>query len=123
VTESQFTGRLLIALRQALPGGEVIKHSDRYSTGIPDFSVSYGGRTEWFEVKLANNRRPYEPIQLARLQRLHGWYVIYNTSSRSADVIFAKHAGAGNDVSMAKDIDFPSLVNLILLITKGAQAK
>jgi hypothetical protein len=58
MTESQFQGKLLRALRShaALRNKAVIyKHNDRFSAGIPDFSISIGYRTLWLECKMYGN--------------------------------------------------------------------
>ena len=58
MTESQFQGRLLRALRAhpSLKDAVIFKHSDRFSSGVPDFSVTVGCRTTWWEVKVAPNK-------------------------------------------------------------------
>lgn len=53
--EGQFQLKLLRALRShaTLRDRAVIyKHADRFSAGIPDFSISIGYRTLWFECKM-----------------------------------------------------------------------
>lgn len=58
MTESQFQAKLLGRLRahSALRKRAVIyKYADRYSAGIPDFSISLGYRTLWFECKMYGN--------------------------------------------------------------------
>jgi hypothetical protein len=57
VTESQFTAKLLRALRShtALREAWIVKHNDRTTSGIPDFSISVGRITLWFEVKIWGN--------------------------------------------------------------------
>ena len=51
MTESSLTTDLLRELRARLPGAVVMKHSELRLSGVPDFSVTLGGRTSWFEVK------------------------------------------------------------------------
>jgi len=53
VTESQFTGRLLRALRAhpALKDAVIWKLNDRTTKGIPDVLVSLRGVTTFFELK------------------------------------------------------------------------
>ena len=57
-TESQFTARLLRALRAhpALRDAVIWKHNDRTTRGIPDFSMTINGRTTWWEIKVGDNR-------------------------------------------------------------------
>jgi hypothetical protein len=49
--------RLGPALRKhpALSDAVIIKHSNYLMGGVPDFSVSIGKHTEWFEVKIHPN--------------------------------------------------------------------
>lgn len=72
--ESKFTGELLKALRAMMPDAVVLKHTDLFTGGIPDFSVTIDRKTTWFEVKM-NNNVPTE-LQEAVLLRLHRAYVI-----------------------------------------------
>ena len=73
MTESQFTSKLLKALR-AHPAlrevAVVVKHCNPYHRGVPDFSVSIGPRTLWVEVK-EKGEKP-EKIQDWHLQRMDG---------------------------------------------------
>jgi hypothetical protein len=83
VTETQFTSKLTKALREQLePGYIVWKHADGYTAGIPDISISWGRDTLWIEVKLANNPKLFEPLQMAMLKKLEGHYVIWDTKKR-----------------------------------------
>ena len=50
MTESQYTSELVAYLKNA--GCVVFKHSDHFTTGIPDLSVTTRGHTTWFEVKV-----------------------------------------------------------------------
>lgn len=54
MNESQFTSGLLKRLRNA--GAVAVKHSEMFSTGVPDFSLTYGGKTTWWEVKMERGR-------------------------------------------------------------------
>lgn len=53
--EAEFTSKLLRRLRAhpALGGvrERVVKHNNTYVRGIADFSVTFGARTTWWEVK------------------------------------------------------------------------
>lgn len=57
MTESQFQTKLLRALRShtALKNAVIFKHADRWSAGIPDFSVTLNERTTWWEIKVKPN--------------------------------------------------------------------
>jgi hypothetical protein len=51
VTESQFTQKLLKALRARLPQAVIIKFNDQRTSGIPDVVIVNEGRATWLEVK------------------------------------------------------------------------
>lgn len=89
VTEGKWTGDLLEKLREELgPRYNVLKHSDRFTANIPDFSVSNGsGRTVWIEVKVLQKAdkslgrvKDYldKPAQLHLAQKLGGFYLVHD---------------------------------------------
>jgi hypothetical protein len=100
MTESQFTSKLLRALRAAMPEATIWKHSDRFTGGIPDFSVTRWhpntgmirtNQTSWCEVKLlrngkhANNHHKaklFVPLQQETLKRIGGWMLIWSEPQR-----------------------------------------
>jgi hypothetical protein len=51
MTEAQYTKRYLDECKQEMPGSVVMKHSDRFTSGIPDASITYKGTTRWYEFK------------------------------------------------------------------------
>jgi hypothetical protein len=73
MTESKWTSQFVKSLRQH-PGFVVLKHSDRFTAGVPDISVTYRDRTLWLEVKKnKQSRRP--KVQQRILQMLNGYYI------------------------------------------------
>lgn len=68
MTESQFTQRLLRELRRRMPDAVIFKHNDRTTGGIPDFSITVGGKTTWWEVKVYPNK--LSTLQMETLRRL-----------------------------------------------------
>lgn len=111
MTEAKLSSEVLRRVRHLLPEGVCFKHSDNYTAGMPDFSISIHGATAWFESKLSSNRRWYEPIQLELLKRLHGYYLIYDTKTKigqifpSSDVIEVVKVGLPLDVEFALGLD------------------
>lgn len=51
--EANLKQSLVEALRQHLRGAVVIRHEDRFTSGIPDVSVTLLGLTSWWECKHA----------------------------------------------------------------------
>ena len=90
VRESQFQSRLLKALRlhPALQDAVIFKHSDRFNTGVPDFSVTTReGRTTWWELKVAPNRlTKIQQYYLAKLR--YSWCVTLQHSALGAVSIY-----------------------------------
>ena len=79
MTETQFTGKFVRALREHLGLAFIVwKHADGYSAGIPDISISCSRDTMWIEAKLMSNPKIFEPLQLAILKKLEGHYVIWD---------------------------------------------
>lgn len=82
LSESTISGKLRKHLETALPGVVVIKHSDGFTAGIPDFSVTWKRHTTWLEVKLDKGRgirdKEIQHLTMMRLGR-HGraFYVVY----------------------------------------------
>lgn len=82
MTESQFTQKLLKALRShpALKDAVIFKFNDRTTRGIPDFSISIYEHTIWFEVKVGNNNPT--KIQAYFLKKFRGAAVLLRNSGR-----------------------------------------
>lgn len=89
MNESKFTQGLHAKLKEDLgPKCMVLKHSDRFTKGVPDSSVSgEGNRTFWFEIKVLRKKsqRCNKPktwidnkLQLYILQKLGGYYLVFD---------------------------------------------
>jgi hypothetical protein len=50
-TEADYTRKIVKALKQRLPNAVTFKHADMFTMGVPDYSVTRGGVTTWFEAK------------------------------------------------------------------------
>jgi len=50
--EGEFTRRLKPEIEKRMKQAVVWKHSDRFTRGIPDLSVTWGSSTLWIEVKM-----------------------------------------------------------------------
>lgn len=104
MTESSFTSDLLQWLKNSLgPKYTVIKHSDRFTATIPDFSVSDRlGHTLWYEVKVLKsakksllNPRHYvnKKDQLYTTQKLGGFYIVVDPFVEQILLVRADHIG------------------------------
>lgn len=73
--ETQFTGHLAKTLREKLFGCVVFKHTDDFTSGVPDLSVTWGGATIWLEAKIQSHssvgsRISGKLLQLETMRRL-----------------------------------------------------
>jgi hypothetical protein len=50
--ESDYKATLMRELRARLTGCVALRHEDRFTSGIPDISVTLHGRTSWWEAKV-----------------------------------------------------------------------
>jgi hypothetical protein len=55
VNEADLKRELMKLLRLHRPQWVYIRHEDRFTSGIPDLSVTGNGRTTWWEVKLVKD--------------------------------------------------------------------
>ena len=100
--ESKFTQKLMKALRAhpQLHSAVIFKHNDRSTRGIPDFSISIGVRTLWFEVKV-------NPNQLTKIQNYFiaklnlGASVIYSSPSGQWAALISPPMPIGTDITYA----------------------
>ena len=136
ITESKWTSDLLAMLREGLgPMYSVLKHSDRFTENIPDFSVSNDGRTIWVEVKVLRkpdhslaNPHHYvdQPAQLHLCSKLRGWYLVHDpwvgvTLLTPAVALEAQYQGI-RDSGAARYIPNSKLVEEMIKFFYGGQA-
>ena len=82
MTEADVTRKLVQTLKRALPEAVVFKHWD-HVTVMPDISVTYRGRTTWFEVKLIRKNEGIKQRENQRLMMLSlgrtsfAYYLVY----------------------------------------------
>jgi hypothetical protein len=94
MTESQFSAKLLRALRQRMPSAVVWKLSDRFVTGMPDAVVIYDGIASWFEFKVGVNQ--VTKIQIETLARLKRGYLLRYISKDSWEITKAVKGNPGS---------------------------
>ena len=70
MTESTLTQQLIKRVKMDLHGAVVLKHADRFTSGVPDLSITWHGKTSWWEVKYANPRFESPSIQHLTCLRL-----------------------------------------------------
>lgn len=89
MTERTLTTKLMATLKRGLRGTLILKHSDRWTNGIPDLSVSYLGSTFWFEIKfLRRGRKLTEIIDGTQTLVCHQ---LENTTGRCWFVVYEEH--------------------------------
>lgn len=70
MSERDRTVSLMKACRAKMPGSVRIKHADKATTGIPDFSITWMGRTAWIESKKLNARSEKSKRQVLMCHQL-----------------------------------------------------
>lgn len=82
VSEASLKGELVREIKRQLPGAVVMRHEDLLRAGVPDMSVTWRGRTSWWEVKYANPRPRHRGLQtgVCQLLAVHGtcYFIIYS---------------------------------------------
>ena len=61
MNEAGITAALLTKVRHTWPRAVVLKHADKLTYGVPDFSVTFHHHTSWWEVKFAKPRSKNKP--------------------------------------------------------------
>ena len=99
MTESDFTRKLLKALRRRMPQAVILKHINPLTAGVPDFSMTleeesmtptdFRIRTVWCEVKLSSGNL-FPPLQFETARRMDAWYIIYSPLLRKAYMFKAR---------------------------------
>lgn len=89
MSESTWTQAFLKDLRREMPKAEIIKNNSyggMVEGGIPDVVICVRdqgratSRTGWIEVKiLPSKNQMFKPLQLERLRRMGGWYLVWHT--------------------------------------------
>lgn len=82
MTEQTLKGKLVETGRKQCPGFVWLAIQDRFTTGIPDLSVSGLGYGSWWEVKYADPKFDSSGAQELMMLRLEGaighvFYIIY----------------------------------------------
>jgi hypothetical protein len=79
--ESDFVDKLLKACAMLMPGGVGFKHADSVTSGIPDVTWTWAGRTLWLECKYEDGEvSSIQQITLRRLAKNTEALVIWLTS-------------------------------------------
>lgn len=79
--EASLKSSLRDAFKSTIPMAVVLRHEDRFTAGIPDFSVTAAKRTVWLEVKHGTPDFDSPGVQELMCTRLarngYCWYVVY----------------------------------------------
>ena len=105
--ESQFTSKLIRVLRRAMPSAWICKHSNSYTAGVPDFSITFKDATTWWEVKTT---APLTKLQAATLERIGKTAFILRWGS----VMWLLFDNFGNTICTGEGFD--SLVVRIMML-------
>lgn len=97
---------LMAELRRQHRGSKIFKHSDRFTRGVPDISISWLGGTYWLEDKFRRKGQTLKQIMQKRDQLVschelststsgRCWYVIYDEYPKRTTIwiprVLARH--------------------------------
>lgn len=70
--EATITSDFVLALAKEMPGSHTFKHFDLATSGVPDLSHTWGGRTAWLELKFSTPgvEAEVQPMQVINMPRL-----------------------------------------------------
>lgn len=89
--ESKLTKALLKEIRARMPYAVVFKHTEQVTSGVPDISVTYRGRTMWVEVKRVLRGFRDTGLQALTMKQLAAvglaYYVVYDLERDKTFVI------------------------------------
>ena len=63
MTEATVRRDLMRQLQIQIPAAVAIRYEDRFTKGLPDLSISYNGRTSFWEIKYADPRCVTSKVQ------------------------------------------------------------
>lgn len=84
MNEGTLKNQLVKRLEDDMPGAVVLRHEELFRSGIPDMSVTWNGKTTWWEAKLADPNPRGKGIQKLTASRLaeqgRCYYIIWVAS-------------------------------------------
>lgn len=93
MNESILKSRLVAKIRIEMVGAVCLRHEDRITSGIPDLSITWKGRTSWWEIKWANptlRSRGVQDITMLRLSAEgYARYIVYEEVGESRQTVIA----------------------------------
>jgi hypothetical protein len=134
-SENSYTQELVKGVRARLKKAVTFRHTDLFTKGVPDFSVTRGGVTSWFEAKYLDDSRllRYENgdafvvvrptlhvplIQWENLRLLlYGYLVVYTPAGHALTHV----SGKRETVGQMKLRLMPTMVNLANAVVKAAE--
>lgn len=101
--ERDYSVKVMTTAQKALRGSEVIKHSDRFTAGVPDISISWIGFTNWIEDKVIRGKQTLRsvigPDQILQCTRLatatdgRCWIVVFDEALQRTTIWLPRMLG------------------------------
>lgn len=95
MNEATLVSSLTHLLRKELTYSVVFKHRDESTSGMPDISVTWHGKTTWLEVKFLNPKLIDRGIQKLTMLKLakagSAFYVLYDNTINVTCVVQPKN--------------------------------
>jgi hypothetical protein len=111
--EQSLTRKLIDVLKELLPGSVVLKHTDQFTAGVPDLTVTWGWLTSWIEVKVVRAgqqgiiARGSQTLTMQQLAKVgSAWYVVYHTEgSGKTFIVHPAHIYGAYWLEAERDVD------------------
>jgi len=118
VTEATVRRDLMRQLQIQIPAAVAIRYEDRFTKGLPDLSVSYNGRTSFWEVKYADPHCVTSKVQHYLCTQLdtQGFHCRYLIFQRG---IARPRSARPRQIRVVKPADFDQWEHLGLVLCEG----
>lgn len=116
MNEATVKAGFVALVRGELPTAVVYRHEDRFSAGVPDISVSWNGRTSWWEVKWAHpgfECGKVQHIMMLRLEKVTiARYLIYANirGEKTTHVVLPSESERWRDSVLAPGFDHKTVL-------------
>jgi len=73
--ESQLAKKFMNKLKEKIPSAVIFRHCERYTRGVPDYSVTLGKKTAWIEFKM-HGAGQFSPMQIKHIMAMGNLFVV-----------------------------------------------
>jgi hypothetical protein len=118
MTEATVRRTLRLAIQEHLPDAVALRYEDRFTRGLPDLSISYRGKTSFWEIKYADPYFRTSKVQhhLCEQLDIRGYHCRYIIFQRG---IARPTTARPRQIRVVKPSDIDHWTHLGLVISTG----